>query len=67
MGNFDHNAQTSIAKTKGLLSTLLTRLDGRARDPHREAAERALYANVARDARMADRALAKLLKSLGEV
>lgn len=67
MGNFDHNTQTSIAKTKGLLSALLTRLDGRARDPHREAAERAAYASVARDARMADRALAKLLKSLGEV
>lgn len=67
MGNFDHNAQTSIAKTKGLLASLLTRLDGRARDPHREAAERAQYASAARDARAADRALEKLLKSLGEV
>jgi gluconate kinase len=56
----------SAAKTIGFLIVAESTLDRKARDPHREQAERNHYVYAARDARAAKRALEKFLRALEE-
>lgn len=60
------NLHSSAAKTIGLLIAEESALDRKARDCHREQSDRAHYANAARTAREAKRALEKFLRALEE-
>ena len=62
----ESNLCRKAAETVGLLIVVEARLDGKARDPHREQSERTRYVELAREARDVKRRLEKFLRYLGE-
>jgi len=66
MTTTESDVQRSAAKTIGFLVAVEADLDRKARDCHREQSDRAHYANAARQAREAKRALEKFLRALEE-
>ena len=67
MTHAELTVQKSAAHTIAQLIVVESELDRKARDPHREQAERNQYILLAREARDVKRRMEKFLRNLGEL